>query len=92
MYGRRWHVDLHVANTDTEQNLEAEICHILVDREHMKSLAKERTEHNETMDKERVSQRAIVAHSHKQWIKTLDRNLYTQNKSSEKEQNKESEN
>ena len=57
----------------------------------MKSLAKERTKHNENMDKECASQCAIVAHSHKQWIKTLDRNLSTQKKASEKEQKKESE-
>ena len=43
------------------------------------------------MDKERASQRDIVAHSHKQWIKTLSRNLYTQKRASEKEQKKESE-
>ena len=43
------------------------------------------------MDKERARQCAVVAHSHKQWIKTLARNLSTQKKASEKEQKKESE-
>ena len=43
------------------------------------------------MDKERAGQFVVVSHSHKQCIKTLARNLYTQRKSSEKEQNKESE-
>ena len=57
----------------------------------MKSLDKERTKHNEKMDKERAIQRAVVANSHKQWIKTLARNLSTQKKASEKEQKKESE-
>ena len=36
-----------VANTETEKNLEAESCRILADREHMKSLEKERTNNNE---------------------------------------------
>ena len=36
-----------VANTETEKKLEAESCRILADREHMKSLEKERTKHNE---------------------------------------------
>ena len=40
-----------VSNTETEKNLEAESCRILADREHMKSLAKECTKHNEKMDK-----------------------------------------
>ena len=71
--------------------MEAESCHILADRDHMKSLAKERTNHNEKMDKERARQRAIVAYPHKQWIKTLARNLSTQKKASEKQQKKESE-
>ena len=66
-----------VANTETEKKLEAESCHILADREHMKILAKEFTKHNEKMNKERARQRAIVAHSHKQWIKPLSRNLST---------------
>ena len=39
-----------VANTNTEKKLEAESCRILTDRAHMKSLAKERTKHNENMD------------------------------------------
>ena len=43
------------------------------------------------MDKERASQRAVVTHSHKQWIKTLACNLYTQKKASKKEQKKETE-
>ena len=57
-----------VANTETETNLEAEGCRILADREHMKSLAKERTKINEKTDKERASQHSIVSRSHKQWI------------------------
>ena len=69
-----------IANTETEKNLEAESCRILADREHMKRLEKERTKHNEKMDKERAGQCAVVAHSHKQWIKTLARNLSTQRK------------
>ena len=81
-----------VANTDIEKKLEAESCRILADREHMKSLEKERTKHNKKMDKERAVQCAYVAHSHKQWIKTLARNLSTQRKASEKDQKKESEN
>ena len=80
-----------IANTDTEKKLEAESCRILVDREHMKRLEKERTKHNEKMDKKRAIQCAVVAHSHKQWIKTLSRNLSTQRKASEKHQKKESE-
>ena len=80
-----------VANTETEKNLEAESWRILADRDHMNSLSKERTKHDEKMDKEHASQRSIVAHSHKQWIKTLARNLSTQKKASEKEQKKESE-
>ena len=43
------------------------------------------------MDKECASQHAIVAHSHKQWIKTLARNLSTEKKASEKDQKKDSE-
>ena len=43
------------------------------------------------MDKERAGKSAIVNHSHKQWIKTLARNLSTQKKASEKEQKKVSE-
>ena len=66
-----------VANTETENNLDTDSCRILADREHIKSLAKERTKHNEKMDKERAGQCAVVAHSHKQWIKTLARNLFT---------------
>ena len=57
----------------------------------MKSLEKERTKHNEKMDKERAGKCAIIAHSQKQWIKTLARNLSTQRKASEKDQKKESE-
>ena len=57
----------------------------------MKSLAKERTKHNEKMDKERAGQCSIVANSHKQWIKTLALNLSTQRKASEKDQKNESE-
>ena len=57
----------------------------------MNSLEKERTKHNEKMDKERAGQCAVVAHSHKQWIKTLALNLSTQRKASEKYQKKESE-
>ena len=57
----------------------------------MKSLEKECTKHNEKMDKERARQCAVVDHSHKQWIKTLARNLSTQRKSSKKDQKKESE-
>ena len=67
-----------VDNTETEKKLEAESCRILADREPMKSLEKERTKHNEKMDKERAGKCAIVAHSQKQWIKTLDRKLSTQ--------------
>ena len=51
-----------VANTETEKKVEAESCRILADREHMKSLEKERTNHNEKMDKERARQRAVVSH------------------------------
>ena len=80
-----------IANTETEKKLEAESCRILADREHMKSLVKERTKHNEKMIKECARKRAVVAHSHKQWIKTLGCNLYNQNKASDKEQKKESE-
>ena len=80
-----------VANTETEKKLEAKSYHILADREHMKSLAKERTKNNEKMDKEHASKRAIVAHSHKHWIKALACNLSNQKKASEKEQKKESE-
>ena len=54
-----------VANTETEKKLEAESCRILADIEHMKSLAKERTKHNEKIDKERASQHDIVDHSQK---------------------------
>ena len=43
------------------------------------------------MNKERARQRAVLAHSHKQWIKTLAWNLSKQKKASEKEQKKESE-
>ena len=43
------------------------------------------------MDKERAGQCAIVANPHKQWMKTLARNLSTQRKGSEKYQKKESE-
>ena len=43
------------------------------------------------MDKERAGKCAVVAHSHKKWIKTLARNLSTQRKASEKDQKKESE-
>ena len=43
------------------------------------------------MDKERAGQCAVVAHSHKQWIKTLARNLSNHRKASEKDQKKESE-
>ena len=57
-----------VANTDTEKKLEAESCRILTDRAHMKSLAKERTKHNENMDTECSIQRAVVDHSNKQCI------------------------
>ena len=57
----------------------------------MNSLEKERTKKNEEMNKERTGKCAVVAHSHKQWIKTLARNLSTQKKASEKEQKKESE-
>ena len=35
-----------VANNETEKKLEAESCRIHADRDHMKSLAKERTKHN----------------------------------------------
>ena len=80
-----------IANTETEKNLEAESFRIIADREHMKSLEKERTKHNGKMDKEREGKCDVVAHSHKQWIKTLARNLSTQRKASEKDQNKESE-
>ena len=69
--------------------MEAESCCILADREQMNSLEKERTKHNEKMDKERAGQCAVVAHSHKQWIKNLSRNLSTQRKASEKDQKKE---
>ena len=71
--------------------MDAESCHILADREHMKSPEKECTKHNEKMDKESAGQRAVVTHSHTQWIKTLARNLSNQKKTSEKEQKKESE-
>ena len=60
-----------VANTQTEKKLEAESCRILADREHMNSLEKERTKHKGKMDKEREGKCAVVAHSNKQWIKTL---------------------
>ena len=43
------------------------------------------------MDKERAGKCAVVAHSHKQWINTLARNLSTQRKVSDKYQKKESE-
>ena len=71
--------------------METESCHVLADREHMKSLEKERTKHNKKMDRERAGQFSVVVRSHKQWIKTLARNLSTQKKASEKEQKKESE-
>ena len=74
-----------------KKKMEAENCRILADREHMNILEKERTKHNEKMDKECAGQYAVVAHSHKQWIKTLARNLSTQRKASEKYQKKESE-
>ena len=57
----------------------------------MKSLEKERTNQNKKMDKERAGQCAVVSHPHKQWVKTLARNLSTQRKASEKDQKKESE-
>ena len=71
-----------VANTETEKKLEAESCRILADREHMNSPEKERTNHNKIMDKEHARQRSFVSHSHKPWIKTLARNLFTQHKAS----------
>ena len=43
------------------------------------------------MDKENAGQCAVVAYSHKKWIKNLARNLSTQKKASEKNQKKESE-
>ena len=54
-----------VANTNTENKLEAESCQILAEREDMQSLEKEHMKHNANMDKERARYRAIVAHSHK---------------------------
>ena len=54
-----------VGNTETEKKLEAESCRIIAEREHMNSLEKERTKHNEKVDKERAGQCAVVAHSHK---------------------------
>ena len=71
--------------------MDAESCHILADREHMKILEKERTQHNGKINKERAGQCAVFANSHKKWIETLARNLSTQRKASEKDQKKESE-
>ena len=51
-----------VDSTKIEKNMEAESCRILADREHMKSLEKERTKQNEKMDKERAKQCDVVAH------------------------------